>query len=224
MTNGAQPTRCLVLCAHAPHDPRAPNIRAIADANVAVLPDSLRVEPPHLTRDALPDLIPAHQPPGIVFCGHGRADGNALLLGDTALWDADNLDVCAGRWFHAIACYSAPALGLEAIARGVTAFVGYNGLVLADWETDAIPPQAQPIVAEILSVVSNRLHQDVRDEQALRRAIRDAYDVWVRWKSANHRQLRRMKTTFTSQAIDDLLRSLCVGLRLHVAPPQPSCG
>lgn len=149
MTNGAQPTRCLVLCAHAPHDPRAPNIRAIADANVAVLPDSLRVEPPHLTRDALPDLIPAHQPPGIVFCGHGRADGNALLLGDTALWDADNLDVCAGRWFHAIACYSAPALGLEAIARGVTAFVGYNGLVLADWETDAIPPQAQPIVAEI---------------------------------------------------------------------------
>jgi hypothetical protein len=219
VTDGAQPPRCLVLCAHAPGDPRAPNIRAIADANVAVLPDSVRVGPPHLTRDALPALIPAHQPPGIVFCGHGRADGNALLLGDTALWDADNLDVCAGRWFHAIACHSAPALGQEAIARGVTAFVGYNGLVWAYWQTDAIPLEAQPIVTQILSVVSKHLHQGVHDEQVLRRVIRKAFDAWVRWKNANHRGLRRMKTTFDSQAIDQLLRSLCMGLRLHIRGP-----
>jgi len=140
-------------------------------------------------------------------------------LGDTALWDADNLDVCAGRWFHAIACHSAPALGQEAIARGVTAFVGYNGLVWAYWQTDAIPLEAQPIVTQILSVVSKHLHQGVHDEQVLRRVIRKAFDAWVRWKNANHRGLRRMKTTFDSQAIDQLLRSLCMGLRLHIRGP-----
>jgi hypothetical protein len=215
VTGAAQPPRCLVLCDQTPEDPRAPNILAIAHANQAALPGSLLLVDPPLARDTLPGLITQHQPPGIVFCGHGRPDGEALLFGNAALIDAHNLCLCAGQWVHALACYSAPTLGERAIQQGVHAFVGYNGKVWAYWETNALPASARPVVARILSVVTSLLHQGQRDAQVLRRAIRDAFDAWVRWKTAHHRELKGLKKTFTSQAIDELFQSLIMNLRLH---------
>lgn len=97
----------------------------------------------------------------------GRDD--AILGADRApALDRDNLHITRERWVHAIACYAGVELGAHAVHAGALCFIGYDCALLVDWEPDALPPEIEPRMRELVTITTRNLARGVHDVRALK--------------------------------------------------------
>jgi hypothetical protein len=111
--------------------------------------------------------------------GTAGRDPDAILGADRApALDRDNLHITHGRWVHAIACYAGVELGAHAVHAGAVCFIGYDCALLVDWEPDALPPEIEPLMRELVTITTRNLARGVRNLRALQAdAERIAEDI-----------------------------------------------
>ncbi len=137
-------------------------------------------------------LIGATQ--GLAFFGHGGPD---RLFGTECLvvLDRDNIHIACDRWVHAFACRAGETLAGEAMAAGVSCFVGYDCSLVFEWEPGEIPQPIRAAFTELVTQTTIELARGARDLSSLRRAALLAQAAVVIWCDENPDQANGLEIT-----------------------------
>lgn len=124
----------------------------------------------------------------------GRDD--AILGADRSpALDRDNLHITHGRWVHAIACYAGVELGAQAVHAGAVCFIGYDCALLVDWEPDALPPEIEPLMRELVTITTRNLARDVRNLRALQAGAERVAEEISAWCMEHDDQAEGLEAT-----------------------------
>ena len=88
-------------------------------------------------------------------------------------------------WMHAFACLSGETLCPEAANAGVGAYLGYDVLVVLEWEIPALPEPLSDLLTDLVTVATLQLARGERSVDAIRRHVAEASDRLVDWSTAN---------------------------------------
>lgn len=122
---------------------------------------------------------------GYMYFGHGRE--NLLYRSrDTtgtpvAILESQDVGLLGRQWFHAFACLSGQSLGKEAAQAGAAAYLGYNVLLLVEWDVPELPPELERILGKFTTIASTLLAHGERSRTRLRRQIRDVSGELLGW-------------------------------------------
>lgn len=122
---------------------------------------------------------------GYMYFGHGRA--NLLYRSrdatgtPVAILESQDVGRIGARWFHAFACLSGQSLGNAAAQAGAAAYLGYNVLLIVEWDVPELPPELESILGKLATTASALLARGERSRTQIRRQIRDVSEELLGW-------------------------------------------